>query len=210
MRFPLNSLCSAVSVPSRRPARRKAGLKPGGDENSYFQIWQEKGGEKNENLTLKNVIAVLPGKNPEFDAQSVVICAHYDHLGLGWPDVRKGNEGKIHFGADDNASGVAGLLEIGRLLGQVQLKTRVVLVAFALEEPPFFRSNNMGSAVYAKSLSESGAEVKLMIALEMIGYFSNRPNSQTLPFGFNLLFPDAANMVSQDEFRGNFITNVGN
>ena len=97
---------------------KKIGLKPGDEENGYFQTWQESGGEKNENLKLRNVIGIIPGKKPEFEGQSVVICAHYDHLGLGWPDVRKGNEGKIHYGADDNASGVSVLLELASLFAQ--------------------------------------------------------------------------------------------
>jgi hypothetical protein len=47
-------------------------------------------------VTIKNVIGVIPGTNPQFDGQSIVIGAHYDSHGLGWPDVLKGNEGKIH------------------------------------------------------------------------------------------------------------------
>jgi hypothetical protein len=66
-----------------------------------------------------------------------------------------------------------------------------------LEEPPFFRSNNMGSAVYAKSLSESGAEVKLMIALEMIGYFSDEQGSQDYPSPLlGLYYPSAGNFIA--------------
>ena len=68
------------------------------------------------NLTIKNVIGIIPGSNPDLK-EAVVISAHYDHLGLGWPDVRKGNEGKIHNGADDNASGVSVLLELAKSLG---------------------------------------------------------------------------------------------
>ena len=64
---------------------KKAGLKPGSDENSYFQTWPETGGEKNEEVTLRNIIGIIPGKKPEFEGQSVVVCAHYDHLGLTMP-----------------------------------------------------------------------------------------------------------------------------
>ena len=125
---------------------KEAGLKPGGDDNSYFQTWQEQGGEKNESQTLKNVIAVLPGKNPEFEGQSVVVCAHYDHLGLGWPDVRKGNEGKIHFGADDNASGVSILLELAKLFAQSgSLDRTIIFLAVTGEE-----SGLRGSSYYLK------------------------------------------------------------
>jgi hypothetical protein len=86
---------------------KKAGLKPGGDSNSFFQVWQDKAGNEKKMMTLKNVIGIIPGKKTEWTEQSLVVCAHYDHLGFGWPDVREGNEGKVHYGADDNASGVA-------------------------------------------------------------------------------------------------------
>jgi hypothetical protein len=112
-----------------------AGLKGGGDGSSYFQSWQDTGGEKNEQIILRNVIGILPGKKPEYQGQTVVVCAHYDHLGLGWPDVRKGNEGKIHYGADDNASGVSVLIELAKLLGQGAPPDRTILfIAFTGEE----------------------------------------------------------------------------
>jgi hypothetical protein len=128
----------------------------------------------------KNIVAAFgpPGK------EVIVIGAHYDAEGE-YP------------GADDNASGVAGLLEIARLLGKVQLKSKVVLVAFTLEEPPFFGTDNMGSAVYAKSLAESGAAVKLMIALEMIGYFSEEKGSQDYPMPLlKLYYPSTGNFIT--------------
>lgn len=53
-------------------------------------------------------------------------------------------------------------------------------------------------------------KVKAALNFEMIGYYSNEPNSQTLPTGFNILFPEAYNAVVNDQYRGNFITNVGN
>ena len=128
----------------------------------------------------KNIVAEYgpPG------GKIIVVGAHYDAEG-------------DKPGADDNASGVAGLLEIGRLLGKAQLKSKVVLVAFALEEPPFFRSDDMGSAVYAKSLADSGAEVRLMIALEMIGYFSDEQGSQNYPMPLlALYYPSAGNFIA--------------
>lgn len=82
-------------------------------------------------------------------------------------------------GADDNASGVAGLLELARLLHQQVPKTGVQLVAYASEEPPFFRSDEMGSAVHAASLERP---VKLMIALEMIGYYDSAHGNQNYPY----------------------------
>ncbi len=67
-------------------------------------------------VTLRNVIGLLPGSNAEWKEQSVLLTAHYDHLGRGWPDVHSGDEGQLHPGADDNASGVAVLLELARSL----------------------------------------------------------------------------------------------
>ncbi len=108
------------------------------------------------------------------DAPRVVIGAHYDVAGDANP------------GADDNASGVAGVLELARLIGAAQpsLPHRVDLVAFTLEEPPYFRSEEMGSYVYARSLREAGVSVKLMVSAEMIGYFSDDPGSQSFPLDF--------------------------
>ena len=69
------------------------GLKSGSDDGTYYQQWTQDVLDK-KNVKLKNVIGIIPGTNPDL-AEAVVISAHYDHLGLGWPDVRKGNEGKI-------------------------------------------------------------------------------------------------------------------
>jgi hypothetical protein len=77
----------------------RAGLEPGGEEGSYFQTWVEPDGPDGKPVTLRNVIGVLSGGNREWSRQSVVIGAHYDHLGRGWPDVRSGEQGKIHPGS---------------------------------------------------------------------------------------------------------------
>ncbi len=121
-----------------------------------------------------------PKTSPRF-----IIGAHYDVAGH-------------RPGADDNASGVAALLEIARLLEKTEkkLKLRVDLVAFALEEPPFFGSVDMGSAHYAKSLKDKNVEVKLMLALDMIGYFSEKPNSQERPAPLKAIYPSTGNFIS--------------
>ena len=101
-----------TSSPSRRHARPRAARVP-----------------------LRNVIGVLPGTKAEWAGQSALLTAHYDHLGLGWPDVHKGDEGKLHPGADDNASGVAVLLELARAIAAGEKPQRtLVFVAFAGEE----------------------------------------------------------------------------
>ena len=114
-----------------------AGLQPCGDgPNDYFQTWTEKVDmPEHDVVTVKNIIGVIPGMNPAFDGQSVVIGAHYDSHGLGWPDCLAGNEGKIHPGADDNASGISVLLEFARLVGKKwQPERTIVFVAFSAEE----------------------------------------------------------------------------
>jgi Zn-dependent M28 family amino/carboxypeptidase len=94
---------------------------------------------------------------------------------------------------------VAAILELARLLADHRplLDHRLELVAYTLEEPPVFRSRHMGSAVHARSLRERGVEVRAMICLEMLGYFSDRPGSQSFPApGLGLLYPRTGNFIA--------------
>ena len=123
-------------------------------------------------------------------APTLVVGAHYDVCGE-------------QPGADDNASAVAGLLELARLLARHRpdVAHRIELALWPLEEPPNYRTPAMGSAVHARSLAEGGVQVSGMICLEMLGYFSDEPGSQAFPVpGMGLLYPP----------RGNFIAVVGN
>ncbi len=116
--------------------------------------------------------------------ERIIVGAHYDSWG-GMP------------GADDNASGTAGLLELARLLGKQQPNSRVDLVAYTLEEPPFFRSRDMGSFRHARMLQQTGIQVRGMICLEMIGYFSDEAASQHYPVGaMQLLYPARADFIA--------------
>lgn len=110
------------------------GLKPIGD--SYFQTFKHYFPNKPgpQNLTLNNVIAIIPGTDPDLKDYPVVVSAHYDHLGLGWPDVHAGDEGKIHHGADDNASGISILLELAKNMAKLQPKRTIIFAAFTGEE----------------------------------------------------------------------------
>ena len=127
---------------------KKAGLQPGGDNQSFFQEWQEVIDDKGNKGSVKNIIGIIPGTKPEFAGQSVLVTAHYDHLGLGWPDARSGNKGKIHPGADDNASGVAVMLELARTLAKALKPDRtIIFVAFTAEE-----SGLKGSKHYVKTM----------------------------------------------------------
>jgi Zn-dependent M28 family amino/carboxypeptidase len=113
----------------------------------------------------------------------LVIGAHYDAFG---------ETGALP-GADDNASGTAGLMEIARLLSDAPLRTPVMLVAFANEEPPIFGSEDMGSAVHARSLVDAERPVRGMICLEMIGYFSEE---QSWPnWLFDLVYPSSGDFI---------------
>ena len=114
----------------------------------------------------------------------LVIGAHYD----SFEDTP---------GADDNASGVAGLIELARLLGVNPPAQPVELLAYTLEEPPFFRTEHMGSARHVALLKQSGSPVRLMVALEMIGYFSDAPGSQGYPVpGLGWIYPSAGNFIA--------------
>lgn len=125
---------------------KEAGLQPGADDGSYYQVWEDVVDEKGTRKQVKNVIGVIPGANEKMAGESVVVCAHYDHLGYGWPDAYKGNKGKIHPGADDNASGVAVMLELANLMGKNLKPPRtIVFVAFTMEE-----AGLLGSRYYVK------------------------------------------------------------
>jgi aminopeptidase N len=112
-----------------------AKLQPGGDNGSYFQTFSAKGGVDNSEHQLRNVIAVLPGADPKLKGEVALLTAHYDHLGFGWPGARVDALGKLHPGADDNASGVAVLIEIAKQLATRPAPPRtIVFVAFSGEE----------------------------------------------------------------------------
>jgi len=118
------------------------------------------------------------------DGPLLVIGAHYDACG----DTP---------GADDNASGVAALLELARLLAAEPPPKPVQLVAYTLEEPPYFRTESMGSFRHAQELDRQGREVRLMLSLEMIGYFRDTPKSQNYPSSaLHLLYPDQGNFIA--------------
>jgi Zn-dependent M28 family amino/carboxypeptidase len=134
-----------------------------------------------------NIIAEVTGTNADADGV-LIIGAHYDTV-IGTP------------GADDNASGVAGLLELARITASRPAKRTVRFVAFCLEEPPAFGTEHMGSYVYAKSVKDEDVKVYGMISLEMVGYFCDEKDCQRYPlFCIGWAYPD----------QGNYISFVGN
>lgn len=133
---------------------------------------------------FENVVATIPGESEEV----LVIGAHYDSYGET-P------------GADDNASGVAGIIELCRQLAGSKTYYTLEIVAYCNEEPPYFRSEHMGSVHHAEALKSEDRKVAGMICLEMIGYFSEEEGSQEYPVGFlKNIFPT----------KGNFLAVVGN
>ena len=137
-------------------------------------------------LEYKNVHAFYNNTN----LPRLVIGAHYDVYGN-------------QQGADDNASGVVGLLLLAKLFkdNRPNLPYCVEFVFYTLEEPPFFRSKHMGSYIHASSLSKDNVQVIGMVSIEMIGFFSNGENSQEYPIGLMKLFYPS---------KGDFIAVVGN
>lgn len=117
----------------------------------------------------------------------VIVGAHYDSVS-GSP------------GANDNGSGVAALLELSRRFAARDTGRTVRFVAFVNEEPPFFRTGDMGSRHYARAARAKGEDIRAMLALETIGYYDDAPGSQHYPPLFSLFFPD----------RGNFLGLVSN
>lgn len=154
----------------------------------YFQEYLVQG------KTYKNVIASYGTEH----TNRLIVGAHYDSC-------------EELPGADDNASGTAGLLELGRLLHGKKLDKRIDLVAYTLEEPPFFRTNYMGSAVHAQSLINDSIEIKGMICLEMIGYFNEAKGSQDYPISLlKAFYPNSGNYITVvgKLDQGTFIRNV--
>ena len=126
---------------------------------------------------LENVVGILPGNDPALADEALVIGAHYDHLGLGRRNSLARNKvGQIHYGADDNASGTAGLLELAcDLAGRAgQLPRRILFLAFAAEELGL-----LGSGYYTRNPLVPTDGMVAMINLDMIG----RPQDRKIYVG---------------------------
>ncbi|GAB2479458.1 hypothetical protein GCM10011375_17250 [Hymenobacter qilianensis] len=136
----------------------------------------------------RNIIASFGPEN----GPRLIVGAHYDVCGE-------------QPGADDNGSGVAALLELARLLRQQQdMKYRIDLVAYTLEEPPFFRTKNMGSYIHAKSLYDQKIPVRGMVALETLGYYDDHKNTQDYPVSLlSLVYGTRGNYLTVAQKFGN-------
>lgn len=141
-------------------------------ETHEFQV----GGKTHQNLILN-----LPASSND-QKPPILIGAHYDAV-PGTP------------GADDNATGVAVLLELAKVFAASPIKHPVRLVAFDLEE-----YGMLGSQQYAADLQQQGQRLRLMLSLEMLGYCNSTPGSQRYPAGLERFYPN----------QGNFIALIGN
>lgn len=169
-----NKMYSDVSyLTGIRPYRNSKNLKSLEIISNHIQSEFNKAGLETENQewiadgnTYRNIIASYNQQK----AKRLIIGAHYD-VAYDTP------------GADDNASGVAGLLEVARLVAKnkPEIDYRIDFVAYCLEEPPYFSEPEMGSYIHAKSMNDNNVEVLGMICFEMIGYFSDLPGSQPNP-----------------------------
>jgi Zn-dependent M28 family amino/carboxypeptidase len=122
----------------------------------------------------------------------ILLGAHYDSV-------------RACPGANDNGSGVAALLEIARRFAALTPALTVRFVAFVNEEPPFFMTRRQGSAVYAKAARARADDIRLMVSLETLGYYSDAPGSQRYPPLFRYFYPDRGNflgLVSDLRSRG--------
>lgn len=130
----------------------------------------------------KNIIATKIGDR--IAQETVIIGAHYDSV-TGSP------------GANDNGSGVATLLELARMSSKTDTARTIKFIGFVNEEPPFYLSGDMGSRVYAKEARKRKEDIKAMISLETIGYYSEDKNSQSYPFIFyHFFYPNQANFIA--------------
>lgn len=131
--------------------------------------------------TVHNIDVVIPGSTG--DAPLVVVGAHYDSA----LDTA---------GANDNASGVAVLLELARRMGTRRAERELRLVWFTNEEPPHFQTNDMGSLRYARALAAEGREVVAMLSLETLGFYSDSPDTQQYPPAISGFFPSTGNFLA--------------
>lgn len=145
------------------------------------------------NYDAANIIGYLPGLKNE--RVTYIIGAHFDSV----------NNSP---GADDNGSGTAGVLEAARILSQYSFEHTIKFIGFDFEETSSPLGGLTGSLRYVSEGIKSHEQIEGVFNLEMIGYYSQQPNSQQVPAGFSVLFPVQYQMVAADSFRGNFVVNT--
>lgn len=170
------------------PARNHRNLASLQKSYTYIESELQKAGARTERQTWQaggeEYVNILASYNTD-KTRRLIVGAHYDVDG-------------DQPGADDNASAVAGLLETARLVfaAKPQLDYRIDFVAYSLEESPYFGTTSMGSYIHAESLHQQKADVLGMICYEMLGYFSDAPESQPFPSPeLAALYPHTANFI---------------
>lgn len=156
---------------------QRLGLEPAGDAASaavagptYFQPFAA--GQTTRTGLMRNILAMLPGSDPVLERELVVVSAHYDHVGYGTPSNSFGPTGLIHNGADDNASGVAGLLELAEACTKLTTRPRrTILLAFWDGE----EKGLLGSSHFIRERPAilGGRPVAIVLNLDMIGRLRN-------------------------------------
>jgi len=181
----------AVDIGERNVRNRPAELTKA---TAYIESEIQKAGYKVDRqeydvsgVTCCNLAAEARGRT--LPDEIVVIGAHYD-TALGTP------------GADDNTSGVAGVLALARRFAGHPSPRTIRFVAFVNEEPPWFQTDKMGSRVYARRCRQRGEKIVAMLSLEMLGYYSDAPDSQKYTPPLDKLYPSKGNFIG-------FIGNVG-
>jgi aminopeptidase N len=147
-----------------------AGLQPGGDDGGWYQAWEAPVEQLGRNITLRNVVGILPGSDPLLAGESLVIGAHYDHFGRGEHAEHAAHRRQVHPGADDNASGIAVMLELARALEGKPLPRTLVFAAFTGEE-----SGRLGSRHYVRHAGLPAERAIAMLNLDTVGRLGERP-----------------------------------
>lgn len=160
------------------------------DELESFGLTTSRASFPVQSIPAENLIGRLQGDVT--DTATIIVDAHFD-AAQGVP------------GADDNGSGVAGMLEAARILSQYKYEKSIQFMGFDLEE-----AGLLGSRRYATQQMPEWMDLAGVYNFEMIGYYSEEKHSQSLPTGFDFAFPQAYQQVESDSFRGNFIALVAN
>ncbi len=134
-----------------------------------------------DSQAYRNIIAAREGTDKK--DKVIIVCSHYDSVS-GSP------------GADDNASGVSGLLELARLISQEHPTKTIEFIATVNEEPPWFMTQEMGSLVYAKEARKNKKDIEAVLCLESIGFYSDRKDSQGYPLFLKPFYPDKGNFIA--------------
>lgn len=161
----------------------------------YLSSYQTKHGLKNlhqefeyGSIHAQNLIGSKQGLN---NLNLCIANAHYDTVS----DAP---------GADDNGSGVISIMEILRIMSNYSFENQVLFTFFDLEELGL-----IGARHFINNFEEGDAQITALLNYDMIGYYSDEPNSQTLPAGAEILFPDLVSEVAENGYRGDFIFGIG-